>query len=51
LYRKEYPPIHANGTTTTITVDMIVESIGSFAELSMTYKARFEIKLKWYDSR
>jgi hypothetical protein len=51
LYRKEYPPIHANGMTTKVSVDLAVESIGSFAELSMTYKARFEIKLKWYDTR
>lgn len=51
LYRKEYPPINSNGMTTAVTVDMIVESISSFAELSMTYKARFETTLKWYDSR
>ena len=50
-YRKEYPPIKSLTNRTEVTLSIEVLELGQFQELKMTFWAKFNIKLKWFDSR
>ena len=47
LYRKEYPPLQADGKGTIIKISFSILSIGSFDEIEMTFKVKFLIQLEW----
>ena len=51
LYRKEYPPIEASGNRTHVYLSVTVQDLGSFQEISMTFRAKVYIMLKWFDKR
>ena len=51
LYRKEYPPIDSSGNKTKVYLMVTLSELGSFQEMSMTFKAKVYLQLKWYDKR
>ena len=51
LYRKEYPPIDASGSRTNVSLSVNIQDLGSFQEISMTFRAKVYIQLKWFDKR
>ncbi len=48
LYYKENPPLRRDNHRTNVTVNVTVISIGTFNEIEMTFKAKFNIYLEWY---
>ena len=51
LYRKEYPPIDDTSKKTNVSLSVALQELGSFQELSMSFKAKFYIQLRWFDRR
>ena len=51
FYRKENPPMNSSKIPTPVFVNMTINSVGSFAEIEMTFKVNFIISIMWYDNR
>ena len=51
LYRKEFPPIEIFEKKAIVYTDMDISDLGSFEEISMTFKANVHLHLKWFDKR
>ncbi len=47
LYYKENPPLNRDGHRTNVTINITVISVGTFNEIEMTFKAKFDIFLEW----
>jgi len=50
-YKMEDGPIDADANGTDIFVNFTVFDLNSFHEISMSYRVKFAITLKWFDSR
>ena len=50
-YRKEYPPITRRGLKLNVQVSVSILSMGEFKDISMSYRAKFELTSKWFDKR
>ena len=50
-YRKEYPPIKSLTNRTEVRLAIEILELGQFQELKMTFRAKFNFKLRWFDSR
>jgi hypothetical protein len=50
-YKMEDAPIDADANGTNIFVNFTVYNLDSFHEISMSYRIKFGITLKWFDSR
>ena len=51
LYRKEFPPIETFEKKAPVFLDMDISDLGSFEEISMTFKANVHLHLQWFDKR
>ena len=51
LYRKEFPPIETFEKKAIVYLDMDISGLGSFEEISMTFRANVHLHLKWFDKR
>ena len=51
LYRKEFPPIEIFEKKAIVYTDMDISDLGSFEEISMTFKANVHLHLQWFDKR
>ena len=51
LYRKEFPPIETFDKKAIVFLDMDISDLGSFEEISMTFKANVHLHLQWFDKR
>ena len=51
LYRKEFPPIEIFEKKALVYTDMDISDLGSFEEISMTFKANVHLHLQWFDKR
>ena len=50
-YRKEYPPIKSLTHRAPVHVSLDILELSQFQELKMTFRAKFNLKLRWFDSR
>jgi len=50
-YKMEDGPIDVDANGTDIFVNFTIFELSSFHEISMSYRIKFDITLKWYDSR
>ena len=50
-YRKEYPPIKSLTDRTLIYLSIEILELSQFQELKLTFRAKFNLKLRWFDSR
>ena len=52
-YRKEYPPIAHRGKKTKLNIGVKIDilTLGDFEEIKLSYRAKLELTLKWFDER
>ena len=50
-YRKEYPPIRGRGVKQHVQVSVTILTLGEFEDITMSYRCKFHLILKWFDKR